>query len=471
MPRHPFIVKTAETIELFRMLRPGEKVIAGVSGGPDSTAMLQALNELKSAYEISLVVCHLHHGLRYEAEAEMMMVRDMAEELGLLFFGKRVDVAAAAKHRNLGVQEAARQVRYEFYEEIRQSQGGHKIAVGHTADDQAEEVLMRLIRGSGPAGLAGIPPVRDGTVVRPIIGSTRAEVLNYLRSLGSTYAEDVSNRNEKYLRARVRARLLPLLKDSFNPDMTATLVRTAGIMAEAHDFLAQEALKRIPELAVPAPHGAGIRLDVPRLLKEHPAIQTEIIRQALKSVKGDLRGLGYVHIQAVRGLLDTSPGEKKLCLPAGVMVIKSYDHLFIRADSGSATQDFAYPAVIPGRVEIPDSGAALSFVVSADRPRDPLPERSNQVVLDYDRLPSPLEVRNFRPGDRISPMGMGGTVKLKKLFIDLKVPRDDRKSLPLLAYGGEILWVPGLRVSDRIKMTSNTTNFIVSRYFPSSTTD
>ncbi|MBF0477541.1 MAG: tRNA lysidine(34) synthetase TilS, partial [Deltaproteobacteria bacterium] len=169
MPRHPFIVKTTETIEFFRMLRPGEKVIVGVSGGPDSTAMLHALNELKSAYEISLVVCHLHHGLRYEAEAEMMMVRDMAEELGLLFFGKRVDVAATAKHRNLGVQEAARQVRYEFYEEIRQSQGGHKIAVGHTADDQAEEVLMRLIRGSGPAGLAGIPPVRDGTVVRPII--------------------------------------------------------------------------------------------------------------------------------------------------------------------------------------------------------------------------------------------------------------------------------------------------------------
>ncbi|MBF0477542.1 MAG: hypothetical protein HQK59_17305, partial [Deltaproteobacteria bacterium] len=211
-----------------------------------------------------------------------------------------------------------------------------------------------------------------------------------------------------YLRARVRARLLPLLKDRFNPDMTATLVRTAGIMAEAHDFLAQEALKRIPDLAVSVAHGAGIRLDVPRLLKEHPAIQTEIIRQSLKSVKGDLRRLGYVHVQAVRGLLDKSPGEKKLCLPAGVMVIKSYDHLFIRADSGEAIQDFAYPAVIPGRVEIPVSGAALSFVVSAGRPRDPLTERSNQVVLDYDRLPSTLEVRNFRPGDRISPMGMGG---------------------------------------------------------------
>ncbi|MBF0497192.1 MAG: tRNA lysidine(34) synthetase TilS, partial [Deltaproteobacteria bacterium] len=251
MPRHPFIARTAETIQLFRMLRPGETVIAGVSGGPDSTAMLHASNELKSVHGISLVVCHLHHGLRLEAEAEMMMVQTTAEDLGLLFFGKRMDVAAAAKQWNLGIQEAARQVRYEFYEEIRQSQGGHKIAVGHTADDQAEEVLMRLIRGSGPAGLAGIPPVRDGTVVRPIIGSTRAEVLDYLRSQGVSYAEDVSNRNEKYLRARVRARLLPLLKESFNPDITATLVRTAGIMAAAHDFLAQEALKRIPELAVP----------------------------------------------------------------------------------------------------------------------------------------------------------------------------------------------------------------------------
>ncbi|MBF0551029.1 MAG: tRNA lysidine(34) synthetase TilS [Deltaproteobacteria bacterium] len=440
--------------------------MAGVSGGPDSTAMLHALNELKSAYGISLVVCHLHHGLRHEAEAEMMMVQAMAEELGLLFWGKRVNVAAAAKHRNLGIQEAARQVRYEFYEEIRQSQGGHKIAVGHTADDQAEEVLMRLIRGSGPAGLAGIPPVRDGTVVRPIIGCTRAEVLNYLRSLGLRYAEDVSNRNEKYLRARVRARLLPLLKDSFNPDMTATLVRTAGIMAEAHDYLAQEALKRIPELATPAPNGSGIRLDVSLLLKEHPAIQTEIIRQALKSVKGDLRSLGYVHVQAVRGLLDKSPGEKKLCLPAGVTVIKSYNHLFIQADSGAATQEFTYPVVIPGRVEIPDTGAALSFGVSVTIPQDSLTERSNQVVLDYDRLPSPLEVRNFRPGDRIMPLGLGGTVKLKKLFIDLKVPRATRKSLPLLAHGGEILWAPGLRLSDRVKVVPKTKNFLFVQYFP-----
>ncbi|MCX5906677.1 MAG: tRNA lysidine(34) synthetase TilS, partial [Deltaproteobacteria bacterium] len=231
----PLIRNIRKTIQRFDMLQPGDRVVIGVSGGADSMTLLHILWELRSEYHLSLVVAHLDHGLRPEAAEDRSFVKKAASGLGVPFFSRKVDVGARCKEEHLNLQEAAREARYQFLAEIARDQKASRIALGHTADDQAESIIMRFLRGSGSRGLSGIPPVREGVIIRPLIETWRSEIESFLRERKFSYRIDASNQSTHFLRNRVRHELLPVLQE-YNPRVRQTLVQMAEIFRAEESF-------------------------------------------------------------------------------------------------------------------------------------------------------------------------------------------------------------------------------------------
>jgi tRNA(Ile)-lysidine synthase len=416
-------------------------------------ALLHVLWELRRDFRLSLIVAHLDHGLRPEGQAEKSFVHKAAVQLGIPFISRKVDVGEKQKNQRLTLQEAAREVRYSFLLEAAKIQQATKIALGHTADDQAESIIMRLLRGSGTRGLAGIPPVRGEIFIRPLLESWREEVESFLQARKVAFLTDPSNRSLHFLRNRIRHELLPILLQ-YNPRLRQMLVQMAEIFRAEEEFWQNLLEEKFPSL-VRSQKKSSITLDIPSLIAQPLPLRLRSLRYATEKILGNLRRVGLTHILAIHHLLHIPDPNKSLQLPQGLCLAKAY-HALTFARSREEIFPFEVSVAGPGCWEIPEIGREMRFEILTSHPRV-WPKNSPGVALmDFDQMTFPLTIRSFRPGDRLQPLGMQGEKKVKDLFIDCKIPANQRKKIPLLFKNDQLLWVAGFRLDHRVRLQPET---------------
>jgi tRNA(Ile)-lysidine synthase len=439
------------------MLVPGDGVVVGVSGGPDSAALIHCLAALRPSWSLRLVVAHLNHQLRGAASRkDALFVEGLARRLGLPCERDSRDVASYSKEHRLSLEEAARVLRYRFFEEVSARVGAQKIAVGHQADDNAESVIMHLLRGTGPKGLAGIPPVREGGIIRPLIESTRSDIVCFLEKEGIPYVEDRSNLDPQFLRNKVRGKLLPLLRDDFNPRVVGSLNRLSAIMREEEDFWELRVEEALREVLLERSPG-GVALSAYALKDLHLALFRRLVRRAVRLLKGDLTRVGHDHVQAVVNLVRGASPSGQVHLPHGVTVLLDRNEL--RFFWGSPTQwsDFRYEIFSAGTTFIREINAYLTISLhDLKEVGEPEVYPPTTAFFDLDAIAMPLTARSFKEGDKFRPLGMSGHQKVKDFFINRKIARSKRQRCPLLLSGGKIIWVGGHSIDDRVKITAKT---------------
>jgi len=443
------------------MFQPGDAVLAAVSGGPDSVALLRILLELAPSRFARLAVAHMNHGLRgADSDADADFVRGLAAAHGLPCHVARTDEASIRARYSGSLEEAAREARYAFLRGIAEEEGCDKIATGHQGDDNAEWVLMALIRGSGPRGLSGIPPVREGRFVRPLLGLSRRDITDYLEAIHQPFRTDVTNADPRFLRNRIRRELMPLLH-TYNPRMAENLNRLAGLTRDEEDWLGSLATASFEACLIQPGHGR-VSLSLSALARLHPAEARRVIREAIARVKGDLRRIGQSHVDGVMRMIRSDSLRQDRHLPDGVRVIATGERLEIGCgpDSESAVPIPVFEKVVtgPGIYDISEIGAQVRFTLLPESAApEPAEYGQDRAFFDMDRIQFPLVMRNFRPGDRFIPLGMAGSQKVKAFFIDHKVPREARRRCPMVLCGDRIIWLAGLRIDDRVKITAATT--------------
>jgi tRNA(Ile)-lysidine synthase len=461
------------TIRGYEMLRPGERVAVAVSGGADSVALLRLLQDLAGELGIKLLVAHFNHALRgEESDADERFVAGLTRDAGLEFVSQGEDVGAAARRHRWNLEDAARRLRYQFFEGIVMSGRAGRVAVAHTADDQAETILGRLIRGTGISGLAGIYPV-VGQVVRPLLGIRRDELRRYLEQRRQAWREDATNRDSRRLRARLRHQILPELERDFSSRVVPRLCELARLAGDEEIFwsaLEEDCFRawvtetseglsiHVRNLLVPLElRHAGAALPALDLRQVSRAVTRRLVRRVIAQLHGNRLGFTAQHVEQVIHLAGDSASGRRIELPGGMTVEKSFDRLVFRqAAAGTRSprgrETVALPEAYEYVVSLPERGSATITVAELgskfrlkviDWPL-PASDTKRAQALDADRLRGPLVLRNWRPGDAYRPRGRGRVQKLKKMFSDARIAVRERARWPVLTSAGKLVWARGM---------------------------
>lgn len=424
----------------------GETVVVAVSGGADSVALLDILNSLAEE-RLQLVVAHLNHQLRgEESDGDEAFVASLAQRYELPFVSQRSDVAALAKDARLSLEDAGRRARYGFLAETAEKHGASSIAVAHHLDDQAETVLMRLLRGAGGSGLSAMASVSGGMSKRPLLPIGREELEQYLKGRGLSWRTDSTNADTAYLRNSIRHELIPLLR-RYNPRVSQRLAATAETLSLDEELLEQ--LTAAAWQRVARRDGPDVVLDVPVVAAEPKGLRLRLYRRALSLLRGDLQRIALNHLHAIDGLVTDGRASAGLKLPGDCFVSRSYDRVSFLAHPPAAGGEWEFAIPQEGSYPLPDGRTLTVRLVC----RPPSLHASPSVAyLDPEQIPFPWLLRNFRQGDRFRPLGMGGSQKLKELFINEKIPLGDRRHIPVLLSSGRIVWVVGLRLGEETRL-------------------
>ncbi len=446
--------KVLKTIQKYNMIVPDEKIILGVSGGPDSLALLYLLVSLKDEIKCDLHIAHLNHKLRdKESDDDANYVIEHAKKLNLPITVETLDVHNLIRQGE-SLESGARRIRYEFFENVVNKVNADKVALGHNADDQAETVLMHFIRGSGTQGLGGIPPVRNNKYIRPLIEISRNEIDEYLKSINIIPRIDSSNQNLDYQRNKIRLELIPILEKEYNPNIKRILWNTGQLLRSEDELLNSLAMDIIKGCIIEQ-NERKIILQISRINQYHIALKRRIIRLAIKNLIGDLYGYDFDHIESVIGLMDNLITGSVINLPGNICAEKSYDTLIIRYQEKRVYKDFEYKIDFPGIFEIPELGLIVRTELSYE-PKIYKVKSKLQESFDYEKITNELYIRNRRHGDKFFPLGMKGCKKLQDFFVDEKVPKSQRDNIPILTCGNDIVWVIGYRIDERFKITEQT---------------
>ncbi|MFQ5949467.1 MAG: tRNA lysidine(34) synthetase TilS [Nitrospiria bacterium] len=458
--------------------RSGDKVIVAVSGGADSVCLLHLLRSLSTRRPLSLHVAHLNHGLRPEAREEARFVEDLSKTWGIPMSSSERSVLQFCKARHLSKQEGARAVRYQFLKEVAKDAGARWIALGHTADDQAETFLMRLLRGAGMRGLKGIPKMREGSIIRPLLEIRRNEILEELSRGKIPYIEDPSNRQPVYLRNRIRHALLPLL-EQYNPNVKEAFCREAELLREEDDFIEQYLSEILSGLVIERDRRRVV-FDISALQSLHPALQRRALRWGVDQIHPGLRGIGFYHIETILTRITPGPTGHTYTLPHNMIVEKRYSRLLLKRarapdKKGGVPHSNGRSEINHAQTEVPlpqmRSQPVKAVVVLHDwglrmkisLHQGPFLSFSPCVAsFDFDKIILPLSIRRWRPGDRFIPRGMKGRrKKLQDFFVDTKIEKSERNRRPLLICSKGILWVIGLRMDERFQATNQTKRTLI----------
>lgn len=475
------IQTVSETIHRFELTAAGQTILVGVSGGPDSLCLLHVLQRLAPELNITLHVAHLNHGLRgADADADAAFVADTARAWGLPVTIERADVASMAAQPGISTEEAARNARYDFLSRLAAQLGATAVAVGHNADDQAETVLMHFLRGSGLAGLRGMlpaSPLPSGTgvsgsltLIRPLLFTPRADILAYCDENDLQPRFDRSNEDVTFFRNRLRHELLPLL-ETYNPQIRRILGATASVAAADHDLLHDHTVAAFAALAQSTTSGAVI-FDLAGWQALPLALQRSLLREAVHRLRGGLRDIGFVHVEQAVWTLATGNAGARMTLPAGLEAVLGYTRFAI-GEAGIELPVAGAPQLLIEPVRLHDE-ATLSAALPGWRvetglltPTElPAGWQNNadpwQAVFDADALGNNLALRGRRAGDRFQPLGMDGNSKLlAEYFTNVRLPAAARDRWPLLVNAADqILWVCGLRVDERARVTDRTSRVL-----------
>ena len=447
------------TIDRYHLLDKGDRLIVGVSAGVDSMVLLHLLNTYRQEFDLSLIVAHINHGLRpKESEKEAELVQKESERLGLTFEYGQFNVKEFQKVGGISLQDAARKIRFHFFNVLLQKYNANKIALGHNADDQVETVLLRLMRGSGLKGLKGMLPIREGRVIRPLLEVWRREIESFAEEMKIPYLLDSSNLKKNYLRNRLRLTLIPLIEKEYQPNFKKIVLKISTILREENDYLERGAEEAYQKIVREEKDALSFKFSEYQFL--HPAIQWRIIQKMLGRIYS-----GETVIEEREGM-EVDQIYKKfhqllpsffIELPHGVSLEKRYDLVLIGKGWVKPVPPFEVELISPGRnyVEEIKREVVIEETSRDDKFKD-LYGLPDIALLDYQSLQFPLKMRNFRPGDRFRPLGVKGTQKLKEFFIDHKIPKFERPRILLLISGEMIAWVVGYRIDERVKVTEKT---------------
>jgi len=431
---------------------PGDRVVVGVSGGPDSVCLLDLLFRLRNTWRLALHVAHLNHRLRGDdSETDEAFVASLAAGLNLPYHRGETDVAALARSEKTSIEAAARIARQIFFETLRDKTGADRIALGHTRSDQAETLLLRLLRGAGTTGLGAIRPVRDGVWVRPLLAVSRPRIETYLDYRRLDARQDRTNRDIRFTRNRIRLELLPHLAEAYNPRIEEALARTSDVLRQEDDLLdrqADEALRN----AVKYQGERKIILDAQTVFGYHIALQRRVFQKVCYRLRAGSNAVRFFSIQNALNRLARRSGTVQLCPQ-------------ISACGWGALLIFSRPLApfqielrVPGHTAIPELNAAVDVRIRPVEKIRPGLRRLGafRACLDTDCLVGKLLLRNRRAGDRFQPYGMSGTQKVSDLLIDRRIPASLRDEVPLLTNRNVILWTVGLRTAAHAAVTHRT---------------
>ncbi len=330
--KDPFAHKIHLTMDELGMLGKQERILIGISGGPDSVALTRVLLDLGESQSFSMGLAHLNHGLRGEESLrDEVFVREFAKTQNLPLTVENQDIKSMAKDTGLSLEEAGRNARYDFFSRTAKTDGFTQIALGHNWDDHVELVLMNIIRGTGTRGLRGIPPIRSGHIIRPLIQTPKMDILDYLNRIGQDFVMDTSNTDPAFLRNRVRHRLIPMLEKEFNPDIKTGLNRLSQILSMEDDFMTEQTDLAFKTVVTKA-EGSKITLSISNLINLHPAVANRILRRSICQIKQNLRQISHTHIQGILCLMQSAGSGKSLDLPGQIRVYKTKDRLCIKKE-------------------------------------------------------------------------------------------------------------------------------------------
>lgn len=458
---HPLERKVEKIVAAEKLLAQGERVVVGISAGPDSLALWHLLRALSARLRLTLIAAYADHGLRPgETAAEAQLVRETAAASGMACEIGVLPVRDHAKSAGLSLEHAGRELRYGFLREVAARHGASRIAVGHTADDQAEEVLLRLVRGTGRKGLSGMA-YQTGEIIRPLLSVSKEELLAYLADRNIAFCADSSNRDRRYLRNRVRLDLLPWLEGHCNPAVRQTLRQTAAVLQDEEVVL--DGLTTAAWQQVAQENGGELRLLVAGLRAQPKAIQRRLLEQALVRC-GSAPSFRLIE-QLMKLAAATEPG--RLHLAKGLRAWRQGKTLCLAHPQGRTRQRgdllppvgaFRVVVVVPGRYEVPEIGKVLLVEELATVPQRP---ETGSMLLDAAAIAFPLMVRSMIPGDRFHPLGAPGRRKLSDFLIDRKVPAASRWRVPVVAAAdGRIIAIAGMRIDESVKITAATTKVV-----------
>ncbi len=448
------VPRIERTIRAQHLFQSGDTLIVALSGGADSAALLDLLSRLPG-YTLHLIVAHLNHCLRgVESDTDEDFCRELASRYAVPFEVRRIDIKKMAEENRLNLEDAGRRARIHFFDEICGQYGATAVVLAHHADDQAETVLMRLLRGSGMTGLSGMAYRNARGYIRPLLDISRSEIEQYLRSQGLNWREDASNSDTTYLRNRIRHELLPLLEE-YNPAIRSCLAATASVISGDETLVEELTEHACAGLILMGEGSASCSITSFRTLK--PPLQRRVLRHLFEQLADTLEGVCVRHIDAICAMVDSGRPNSRLSLPHSITAVREYDRLIVMKRIEPALDlDFELLIKEPGRYQLPTGGTLNVEVVSAsDFPTD-----SDTICFDFEKIPFPLRVRTFNPGDRITPFGMSGRKKVKDIFIDRKIPTSERPRIPLLFCGDELIWVVGVCASERCRIESLQGNLV-----------
>jgi tRNA(Ile)-lysidine synthase len=462
-----------------KLIQTGDRIVLGFSGGADSVALLYLLNELSNKQMIffELFPIYIHHGLRKNADEDIRICEHHCNALGLPLMVQHVNVLEYCKTQRVSEEDGARILRYMALHRYLLEKNGNKIAVAHHKDDQAETLLYRFMRGTGLLGLKGMEVFSENQyqdlLIRPLLSTSKHEIMEYIGHKGLPYANDETNHLMSYQRNKIRHQLLTQIKNDFNPNIIDTLYRAGLVFGDENDYMELEAdkiykrvscSKELMDKDYEGSEGGHVNvIDGEVLMREHTAIIRRVLRKAIEKLVGTTKNLEYIHIERILDLMSHQSG-KKVEVYKGLTVIKEYNRLVFFYNTNMIIEEFVHELD-----RIPDKGyiqkADLWYTVVNEGPtkyKDSFKNTKNLYTkwFDYDKIKANLVLRTRRPGDIIHIDSEGHSKKIKKFFIDEKIPLSLRNQLPLLASGNHILWVPGYRVNPIYEATEDSSEII-----------
>ena len=446
--------KVLNTINKYRLIEKNDKIVLGLSGGPDSVCLLHILTRLREELEIEIYAAHLNHQIRgMEAQKDALYVSELCEKLGVTFFIKSVDVPKYCQENGLSIEEGARKLRYEMFDEIKQKTRSNKIAIGQNSNDQVETVLMRMMRGTGLQGLRGIEYIRDNELIRPILDIDRKEIELYCEQHNLNPRIDKTNLENIYTRNKIRLELIPYMKENFNPNVVESIFRMSNTLKDDSDYIDSVSEKEFEKTAKLEKDSTIIFLE--DFTSLHKSIKVRIIRNSIKNILGDTNFIDQKHVEDVIELESESKMDKRIDLPRGVIVYRKKGTIILTTrEIINEEIEFCYNVPNNGFIKIKEIDMIVEAqTMSIERYKSKKADKLSK-VFDFSKIEGGIVVRNRKPGDKIKLHA--GTKKIKDLFIDLKIPKDDRDKIPMILDEKEVICIGDYKVSENYKIDMNT---------------
>ena len=450
--------KVINYIKENKIIQQDDRILVALSGGPDSVCLLHMLYRIKDKFNLKLGAIHINHMLRgEEADKDENYIIDLCEQMGIKHYVKRINIEYIAKETNVSLETAGRNERYKAFEEIKIKDKYNKIAVAHNANDQAETILMRIMRGTGLEGLTGIKPQREGGIIRPILCLNRQEIEDYCEYNGLNPRIDASNYDRHYNRNRVRLDILPYMRDNFNKDIIDTLNRMTLLLQKDNEFI-EEYSKKCYNMYCKK-HNNKLEILKELFEKEMESIITRVVIIAFKEISKSYQNFEMKHIYEIVNLASRETG-KKINLTNNIICENLYGNIVL-----SKNDNKYYNSCVKTEIKLDKDNIIeniefnnyiINFEVIENKKKEKFTKNNLIKLFNYDKIEKEILIRYRKDGDKIIPLGMSGSKKVKDIFINSKVPREERDNTPILCFDDKISWIVGYKTSQLFKIDSDT---------------